>query len=53
MQHLDKAYGFLSSRHEYISRKVPLRLACLPTPPAHCQGGARTRSLLHLRRSQQ
>ena len=23
MQHLDKAFGFLSSPHEYISRKVP------------------------------
>lgn len=23
MQHLDKAYGFLASSHEYISRKVP------------------------------
>ena len=30
MQHLDKAYGFLSSPHEYISRKVdPCAGCCL------------------------
>ena len=29
MQHLDKAYGFLSSPHEFISRKVHLVLAAM------------------------
>ena len=44
MQHLDKAYGFLASPHEYISRKVCLTAqsypARVPASLASCSASA-------------